>query len=169
MTLKSICCRKPFRPVSSNRKAASLSKRVGGLRSSQTQATSRPCLLEKGDELDALWSRIERLDVREQTILILRYGLKGESPLTLKEIGRRLGVTREWVRKIEVRAMRKLENRAGTGTDSAAKLPRIGPPVPNRPATYGRSSAATVGATKTRAITAVAVRRETSFVASGML
>jgi hypothetical protein len=41
---------------------------------------------------------------------VLRYGLEGESPLTLKEIGRRLGVTREWVRKIEVRAMRKLDN-----------------------------------------------------------
>ena len=81
-------------------------------------------LLETGDELDTLWGRIERLDAREQTILILRYGLKGESPLTLKEIGRRLGVTREWVRKIEIRAMRKLENRAGTGTDLAAKLPR---------------------------------------------
>ena len=42
---------------------------------------------------------------------MLRYGLEGEAPLTLKEIGRRLGVTREWVRKIEVRAVRKLDNR----------------------------------------------------------
>jgi RNA polymerase primary sigma factor len=78
-------------------------------------------LLERGDELETLWARLERLDAREQTILILRYGLKGESPLTLKEIGRRLGITREWVRKIEVRAMRKLETRGAT--DSAAGSP----------------------------------------------
>ncbi len=67
-------------------------------------------LLEAGDEWAILWGRIERLDARERSILVLRYGLEGESPLTLKEIGRRLGVTREWVRKIELRAVRKLDN-----------------------------------------------------------
>ncbi len=66
--------------------------------------------LEAGDEWDILASRMERLDTRERTILVLRYGLEGESPLTLKEIGRRLGITREWVRKIEIRAVRKLDN-----------------------------------------------------------
>ena len=66
-------------------------------------------LLEKGDECDILRSRLACLDERERTILVLRYGLEGETPLTLKEIGRRLGVTREWVRKIEVRAVRKLD------------------------------------------------------------
>ena len=57
-----------------------------------------------------LMQRMQRLDERERTILNLRYGLVGDMPLTLKEIGRRLGVTREWVRKIEVRAVRKLHN-----------------------------------------------------------
>ena len=51
--------------------------------------------------------RMGRLDDRERAILALRYGLEGE-PLTLKEIGRRLGITREWVRKIERRALAKL-------------------------------------------------------------
>jgi RNA polymerase primary sigma factor len=77
---------------------------------SDDRDTSPDALLEAGDEWDILWGRIERLDVRERTILVLRYGLEGETPLTLKEIGRRLGVTREWVRKIEVRAVRKLDN-----------------------------------------------------------
>ena len=45
---------------------------------------------------------MDRLDARERAILALRYGLEGELPQTLKEIGRRLGVTREWVRKIEL-------------------------------------------------------------------
>ena len=52
----------------------------------------------------------ERLDDRERPILALRFGLEGELPLTLKEVGRRLGVTREWVRKIEIRAVRKLDD-----------------------------------------------------------
>jgi RNA polymerase primary sigma factor len=64
--------------------------------------------LEAEDERRVLSNRMERLDSRERTILALRYGLDGESPQTLKSIGRRLGVTREWVRKIELRALRKM-------------------------------------------------------------
>jgi RNA polymerase primary sigma factor len=67
-------------------------------------------VLEGDEERHALLRRMERLDARERTILALRYGLEGELPLTLKEIGRRLGVTREWVRKIELRAVRKLDD-----------------------------------------------------------
>ncbi len=67
--------------------------------------------LEADDERRLLARRMSLLDPRERTILALRYGLGGETPLTLKEIGRRLGVTREWVRKIEVRAVRKLDVR----------------------------------------------------------
>ena len=67
--------------------------------------------LEWEDERAALLGRLDRLDDRERTIISLRYGLEGGAPMTLKEIGRRLGVTREWVRKIEVRAVRKLDDR----------------------------------------------------------
>jgi RNA polymerase primary sigma factor len=67
--------------------------------------------LEAKDEHERLMSRLDRLDERERVILSWRYGLEGASPLTLKEIGRRLGVTREWVRKIELRAVRKLDDR----------------------------------------------------------
>jgi len=66
--------------------------------------------LEAEDERRDLWKRMERLDQRERTILTLRYGLGGVEPLTLKEVGQRLGVTREWVRKIEARAVRKLDD-----------------------------------------------------------
>jgi RNA polymerase primary sigma factor len=58
-----------------------------------------------------LHRRLSRLDDRERTILTLRFGLDGRPPLTLKEVGKRLGVTREWVRKIELRAVQKLEER----------------------------------------------------------
>jgi RNA polymerase primary sigma factor len=77
--------------------------------------TPDPCetpdaALEAAEDRRELYRRLERLDDRERTILTLRYGLGGHTPLTLKEVGRRLGVTREWVRKIEVRAVRKLED-----------------------------------------------------------
>ena len=66
-------------------------------------------MLEADDERLDLRRRLQRLDERERAILALRFGLEGELPLTLKEVGQRLGVTREWVRKIELRAVRKLD------------------------------------------------------------
>jgi RNA polymerase primary sigma factor len=68
---------------------------------------------EADDEWRILLQRMQRLEKRECTILKLRYGLRGEEPLTLKEIGRRLGVTREWVRRIELRALHKLRDDQG--------------------------------------------------------
>ncbi len=55
--------------------------------------------------------RMARLDDRERAVVALRFGLDGDTPLTLKEVGRRLGITREWVRKIEVKAVKKLDDR----------------------------------------------------------
>ncbi len=66
--------------------------------------------LEADDDRRDLLRRLDRLDDRERMIVALRFGLEGQAPLTLKEVGRRLGVTREWVRKIEVRAVRKLDD-----------------------------------------------------------
>ena len=51
-----------------------------------------------------LLQRMQRLETRERTVLELRYGLEGGNH-DVKEIGRLLGVTREWVRKIEIRAL----------------------------------------------------------------
>ena len=69
------------------------------------------CPMEADDDRRLLLRRLGRLDDRERTILTLRFGLGGCAPMTLKQIGNRLGVTREWVRKIEVRAVRKLDDR----------------------------------------------------------
>ena len=44
----------------------------------------------------------------ERTILELRYGLGGGQQHTLEEVGRRFGVTRERVRQIETRTLRRL-------------------------------------------------------------
>jgi RNA polymerase primary sigma factor len=51
---------------------------------------------------------ISKLPYRERTILELRYGLSGEQAQTLEEVGRRFGVTRERVRQIETRTLRRL-------------------------------------------------------------
>jgi RNA polymerase primary sigma factor len=50
------------------------------------------------------------LSPREARILRLRYGLSGDSPLTLKEIGTRIGVSRERVRQIVAQALSKLRH-----------------------------------------------------------
>ena len=62
-----------------------------------------------------LSAALDQLDPREQEVLRLRYGLGSESPLTLDQIGRRFGRTRERIRQIEGMALRKLRrpDRAG--------------------------------------------------------
>lgn len=51
---------------------------------------------------------LEKLDSREATVLRMRFGLDGHEPMTLKEIGTTLGLTRERVRQIESEALRSL-------------------------------------------------------------
>jgi RNA polymerase primary sigma factor len=52
---------------------------------------------------------LEDLDDRESKILRMRYGLDGREPLTLKEIGTKINLTRERVRQIECEALRKIK------------------------------------------------------------
>ena len=52
--------------------------------------------------------RMRSLTDREREVIRLRYGLGRGRALTLAEIGRRLGVTRERVRQIEVKAVAKM-------------------------------------------------------------
>ncbi len=58
----------------------------------------------------ALTVCLQALDERERHVLVLRYGLVDEEPKTLEEIGKRLGITRERVRQIELEALRRLGN-----------------------------------------------------------
>ncbi len=62
------------------------------------------------DLLGRLSQLLSAIDEREATILRLRYGLgdRGSEPMTLKEIGLVVGLTRERVRQIEREALRKL-------------------------------------------------------------
>jgi RNA polymerase primary sigma factor len=51
---------------------------------------------------------VDRLPERQAHIIRLRFGLEGEGPMSLEKIGRRIGITREGVRKIEMQALGKL-------------------------------------------------------------
>lgn len=65
----------------------------------------------ESDDLRTIRKLLEAIDEREATILRLRFGLDGNEPLTLKEIGKQIGLTRERVRQIEIEALRKLSHR----------------------------------------------------------
>jgi RNA polymerase primary sigma factor len=68
------------------------------------------------DDLRQLGELLEQIDERAAKILKLRYGLDGNEPMTLKEIGQQIGLTRERVRQIEHEALRKLRDAMMVGT-----------------------------------------------------
>jgi RNA polymerase primary sigma factor len=53
---------------------------------------------------------LDRLTDRERIIIILRYGLDGQVPATLDEVGRHFDVTRERIRQIESKALAKMRH-----------------------------------------------------------
>jgi RNA polymerase primary sigma factor len=59
-------------------------------------------------EVDRLQELLDTLDERQSNILRLRFGLGNREPMTLKEIGEIVGLTRERVRQIENEALRRL-------------------------------------------------------------
>lgn len=67
-------------------------------------------LAAKGMLHEQLEAAMETLTPREAMVLRLRYGWDGNRQLTLEEVGKHLGVTRERVRQIEVKALRKLRH-----------------------------------------------------------
>ena len=58
---------------------------------------------------EAVREALESLGYRERRVLELRYGLGGEHPWTLDEIGRTFNVTRERIRQIEHQSLKKLQ------------------------------------------------------------
>ena len=49
------------------------------------------------------------LPERERRIIELRYGLTGHEPMTLEQVGQTFGVTRERIRQMEIKTLRRLQ------------------------------------------------------------
>lgn len=73
-------------------------------------------LMESYDR-EELLRLLDIIDQRESWVLRMRYGFDGGEPLTLREISEKLKVSREWVRKIEKKALSKLKQRMVCDTE----------------------------------------------------
>lgn len=66
------------------------------------ETTTKQLLKENIEEV------LETLSDREREVLRMRFGFDGQRPMTLEEVGKEFGVTRERIRQIEAKAIRKL-------------------------------------------------------------
>jgi RNA polymerase primary sigma factor len=71
--------------------------------------------IDKKFRAEELQSVLGALSHRERKVIELRYGLTGEDPMTLEEVGRYFGVTRERIRQIETRTLFKLKSMRSAG------------------------------------------------------
>ncbi len=80
---------------------------LGDLVMDERQRTPDDTLVES-DSLQHVMQMLKTMDTREATVLKMRFGLEGQEPRTLKEIGELLSLTRERVRQIETEALKKM-------------------------------------------------------------
>ncbi len=92
------------------------------------QRTAAPDeVMMKDDATNYVMSRLDSMDEREAAILRMRFGLEGHEPMTLKEIGAQLGLTRERVRQIETAALQRLAGELrGPGHQASLSLRTAG-------------------------------------------
>ena len=83
---------------------------LGDFIEDQARSRARPTLVADA-ACGARSSRtiLDQLTHRERKVLELRFGLRGEEPRTLEEVGQRFGVTRERIRQIEAKTLNKLQ------------------------------------------------------------
>lgn len=59
----------------------------------------------------------EELDERERKIIVMRYGLNGNEPMTQKDVAKLLDISRSYVSRIETKALKKLRKRFETSSN----------------------------------------------------
>jgi RNA polymerase primary sigma factor len=72
------------------------------------QGTDPISSISRAESLGQLADELDRLGAREASVLRLRFGLAGDAPLTLRQVGSRLGLSGEAVRRLERRALNGL-------------------------------------------------------------
>jgi RNA polymerase primary sigma factor len=95
----------------------SLEKPIGEEEESELGDFVQDLNTESPDEAASLTLRrsdienaLSSLPDRERKVIELRFGLNGEQPCTLEEVGKAFGVTRERIRQIENNTLKKLES-----------------------------------------------------------
>jgi RNA polymerase sporulation-specific sigma factor len=64
--------------------------------------------IDRKIKCEQLYKYLKKLSVREQKILLLRYGLNGREPQTQREVAQKLGISRSYVSRIEKKALETL-------------------------------------------------------------
>ncbi|KAJ8531392.1 hypothetical protein K7X08_026826 [Anisodus acutangulus] len=72
--------------------------------------TSPEEIVMRQDIIDNMYALLESLDPKEQQVIYFRFGLETHQRKSLEEIGRLYGVSKEWIRRIERRALTKLRS-----------------------------------------------------------
>lgn len=67
--------------------------------------------VESGADKQILFSVIKKLDVREQQIMIYRFGLNGEEEKTQKEVADMMGISQSYISRIEKKILNKLKKK----------------------------------------------------------
>ena len=66
--------------------------------------------LELREELQRLRGLVDRLQGRERQVILLRYGMAGQPPMTQNEVAAVLGVSRSYISRLEKRAVEMLRS-----------------------------------------------------------
>lgn len=71
--------------------------------------------IEQSEARKMIYETLETLDEREKEVLLMRYGFNSKDPMTLEEIGEHYHLSKERIRQIEAKALRKLRNPIRSG------------------------------------------------------
>ncbi|MEZ4235387.1 MAG: RNA polymerase sigma factor RpoD/SigA [Myxococcota bacterium] len=88
------------------------SRALGGLLADEDALDPLDGAISREEAQRALAAVNTMLDERQRLVVTTRYGLDGDSPLSLAEVGRRLSLSRERVRQLEKEALQRLKDRA---------------------------------------------------------
>jgi len=91
-----------------------------------TQALNPHDTLSDKNMSKELVELLNTLDERERRIIDVRFGLSGGTPLTLEEVGRQFGVTRERIRQLQNSALVKMRKALAKKDQPHPGMPRVG-------------------------------------------